>query len=107
MPLALGLGISALSSVAGGAIQSGAAKGAANTQAQTAQQAAQLQYAESLNANNLIQSIYSGNVARLAPFVGAGTGATSSLESLTGTNGQGTGNPLTSPLTAKFQPTLA
>jgi hypothetical protein len=115
VPLAIGLGLGALGSVVSGGLQSSAAKGAAQTQANAANNAANLQFAESQQANNLIQSIYGQNVARLQPFVGAGEGALTSLSALTGAGGTGGGStltggtgsgPLTSPLTAPFTPTM-
>jgi len=121
MPLGIGLAISGGASLLGGLFQSGASTSAAKQQAQAAEYAANLQYAESQQANALIQQIYGQNVARLAPFVTGGQsfydtaaqGVTgmqqgiNAIGTLTGTGGGGNGNPLTSPLTAPFQPTMA
>jgi len=86
--------LGAVGSVAGGVIQSGAAKSAANTQAQAADLATALQVDE-----------FQQGEANLAPFVQGGQGALAQLRSLTGTNNGG--NPLTAPLTAPSQPTMA
>ena len=102
MDLGLGMLASAGASLIGGGMQSGAAKGGAKAQAQAANHAADLQYATAQQSNALIQSIYSQNTARLAPFVGAGTSALSTLQAQTGAGYNG--NPATSPLTAPFKP---
>ena len=115
MPLALGLGVSAAAGVASGAMQSSAAKGGAKAQTDAANNAAMLQYATAQQSNNLIQSIYGANTARLAPYVSTGLNAQGELANLTGTAPAGveangtptsTGNPLTSPLTKNFAPTM-
>ena len=98
MGLAAAAGIGAAASLAGGLIQSGAAKSAAKQQTDAANNAAALQYAESQQANQLIQSIYSQNTARLQPFVGAGTASLSKLLDMT----SGPGG-----LTKAFDPTMS
>lgn len=95
--LAIG-GVSALGSVASGAIGASAAQSAAQTQAQAADQA---------SSNTLKE--FEQTQANLAPFVSGGQNALTALQGLIGT-GPG-GNPLTSPLTAPrsatFSPTMA
>lgn len=75
-----------IGSIVSGIIGSGAAQGAASTQANA-----------SLAALADIQAL-------LKPFVGAGTSALGNLQALTGTTPGG--NPLTAALTAPFQPTM-
>ena len=104
MGMAAAAGIGAVGSVAGGLIQSGAASSAAKTQSAAANNAANLQFIESQQSNQLIQSIYKQNVERLQPFVGAGVNALGSLASMTGMTAGG--NPATSPLTKPFAPTM-
>lgn len=84
-------------SVASGAIGSSAATSAANTQAKAAAQGQALQAEE-------LQQIQ----ANLAPFISGGQSAFSQLENLTGTSPTNPQfqNPLTAPLTARFQPTI-
>ena len=86
--------ISGLGSIASGIIGSSASQKAAQTQSQTATMNAVLE-----------ATMYNQNVGRLQPFVSAGTNAASELSNLTGTNTGG--NPLTAPLTAAFNPTMA
>lgn len=86
--------LGAAGSVASGMIGANAAESAAQTQANAAD----------LASNNTL-AMYEQNKASLQPFVSAGTGALGQLEKLTGTNKGG--NPLTAPLTAAFQPTMA
>lgn len=81
-------------SVASGAIGASAAKSAAKTQAAAANNAAQAQL-----------QMFHEQEANLAPYVTAGTSAMGELQGLTGTNAGG--NPLTAPLSAPFQPTMA
>lgn len=91
--IALAIGASAVGSVASGVIGSNAATSAAKTQAQAAEQGQAIQEQE-------LQSIQ----ANLSPWVTGGQGALGQLLNLTG-SGPG-GNPLTAPLTAKFNPTM-
>lgn len=79
----------------GGAVVGGnAAKSAANTQANAA-----------LSAQQQQEKQFETTQANLNPFIKAGQSAAGQLATLTGA-GPG-GNPLTSPLTALFQPTQA
>ena len=86
--------ISGLSSIASGIFGASASAKAAKQQQQTAIMNAIME-----------ANMYNANVARMQPFTNLGTGAATQLSSLTGTNAGG--NPLTAPLTAKFQPTMA
>jgi len=80
-------------SVASGVIGANAAQSAASTQAAAAD-----------TASNNTLAMFNKTQANLAPFVGAGTNALTQMQNLTGTNPGG--NPLTAPLTAKFNPTM-
>jgi len=91
---ALGAGLIGASGLA----QAGATKGAANVQAQAAQQAAQLQYA-----------MYQQTAARLQPWTqlgGAATGQLGGLLGLSGYQASGAGGLGTGALTTPFQPTM-
>jgi len=81
-------------SVASGVIGANAADKAASTQAAAS---------DTASANTL--AMFNKTQANLAPFVGAGTNALTAMQGLTGTNLGG--NPLTAPLTAPFNPTMA
>jgi hypothetical protein len=81
-------------SIASADIGANASEKAAQIQASAADQASQ----NTLNEFNQTQ-------ANLSPFVKGGTNALTTLQGLTGTNPGG--NPLTAPLTAQFQPTMA
>lgn len=87
-------GVGAASSVASGVIGSNAAESAAKTQATAANTAT----AEQQRQFDITQ----GN---LQPFISAGTLALPELQKLTGTNAGG--DPLTSRLTAPFNPTIS
>lgn len=89
-----GAALSGAASLGGGLIQSGAAKSAAAGQQSAATEAAVLQ-----------QNQFNSTKESLAPFVSVGQTAAENLSNLTGTNVGG--NPLTAPLTAPFQPTMA
>lgn len=91
---AVGAGIAAAGTIGGALISSSGAQGAAQTQANAANAAAALQYNEFQQTEN-----------NLNPYVTAGASALPELQALTGTNAGG--NPLTAPLTAKFNPTMA
>lgn len=84
----------AAASIGGALISSSGAQSAAQTQATAATTAAQLQQQNFQQTQN-----------NLSPYVQAGATALPTLQGLTGT-GAG-GNPLTSALTAPFQPTQA
>lgn len=86
--------VSGVASIGSGLLGSSAAKSAASTQAGAATTAAQLQALQFENTE-----------ATLTPFIEQGQRANSALSNLTGTNSGG--NPLTAPLTAPFQPTMA
>jgi hypothetical protein len=73
--MGIGAAIAGVGSLVSGVIGSSAATSAANTQAQAAENAANLQY-----------KAFEQTQANLQPFVSAGTGALSSLQKLTGTN---------------------
>lgn len=81
-------------SLFGGASAADAATDAANIQAGSSDRVAQMQLA-------MFREIQ----ANLKPYLDAGTGALPAFTSLTGT-GPG-GNPLTAPLTGRFNPTIA
>lgn len=89
-----GAAISGVGAAVSGGEQASAAKSAAATQA---------------NASNIAQAntmaMFNKTQANLAPFISGGTAGFNALTNLTGT-GPG-GNPLTAPLTAPFQPTMA
>ena len=105
MGLAAAVGVSAAAGLAGAALTSSAASSAGKEQAAAANNAANVSLTNANNSNTLIQGIYDSNHTMLQPFVGAGTSALTALQGLTGTAAGG--NPLTSPLTAPFQPTMA
>lgn len=86
--------LGAAGSVASGIIGSNAATSAAKTQANAAEQGQAIQQQEFSNIEQM-----------LGPFVGEGQSAIGTLATLTGA--QPGGNPLTAPLTAPFQPTMA
>lgn len=98
MCVAAAIGGAALVGVAGSAITSSnsadAAKSAAQTQANAANNASAQQLA-----------MFEQMRQSLQPFIGTGVNANSQLAALTGTNPGG--NPLTAPLTKAFQPTMA
>ena len=92
---ALGAGaLGAVGSVASGIIGGNAAQSAAATQAAAAN-----------TASNNTLNMFNQTQANLSPFVTGGTSAFNALQGLTGA-GPG-GNPLTAPLTAEFNPTMA
>jgi hypothetical protein len=74
-------------SIGGAAIESSAAGNAANTQADAAKSAAQLQYEESQNALNFQEQEWNTDQSNLAPFLTGGTEGLSQLESLLGVGG--------------------
>lgn len=90
----IGGGIAAAGALGSGIIGSSSAQSAADTQSAATTAAAQLQAGEFQQVRNDLQ-----------PYISAGATALPELESLTGTNAGG--NPLTAPLTAKFNPTMA
>lgn len=83
-----GLVIAGLAAGAGslgaGAIGASAAGNAAATQAQSSEYAANLQEQEAANALNFEQQQWATTQANEAPFIGAGQGATTTLENLLG-----------------------
>lgn len=90
----IGAGIAGAATIGSGLISSSGAKSAADTQSAATTAAAQLQAGEFQQVRNDLQ-----------PYIQAGATSLPTLEALTGT-GAG-GNPLTAPLTAPFQPTIA
>lgn len=90
----IGGGLAAAGAVGGAVISSSGAKSAAKTQADATTAAAQLQDQQFQQVRNSLQ-----------PYMDAGAQALPELEDLTGTNAGG--NPLTAPLTALFNPTIA
>ena len=89
-----GAALSGLGSIVSGAMGSGAANSASQTQSQAAEEGMLLQEQEFNQTQSNIQ-----------PFISSGAAAASALSNLTGT--EAGGNPLTAPLTATFQPTMA
>ena len=92
--MGIGAAIAGAATLGSGIISSSGAQSAADTQSAATQAAAQLQAQEFQQVRNDLQ-----------PYINAGANALPQLESLTGTNAGG--NPLTAPLTAPFQPTMA
>lgn len=98
IPMGTAAAIAGGGSVLGGLISGGASKSAANTQAQAAQYAANLQY-----------QMYNQTAARLQPWVSSGTAAQNQLGGLLGLSGyqaSGAGGLPTGALTTPFQPTM-
>lgn len=98
IPLGAGVAIAGGASLLGGVANAGASKGAANEQAQAAQEAAQLQY-----------SMYQQTAQRLQPWVNTGTAANNQLGGLLGLSGyqaSGAGGMGTGSLVTPFQPTM-
>lgn len=96
-PAIIAAGVGAAGAIGGSLISSGASHDAANTQAQAATAASQEQLQAAQLAANTQLDIYGQTKSSLAPFVGAGTSALSSLSSLLGLGGQNTsGLPTTS-----------
>jgi hypothetical protein len=98
--VAVAVGVSAAVGVAGAAISANAAGNAASTQANAADSAAELQYQESQNALNFQQQEWNTQQENEAPWLSAGKGALSTLDSQLSTPGEG----LLTPWTQTFTP---
>jgi hypothetical protein len=93
-------GVGAAGSIAGAAIGSNAAGNAASTQANAANQSAQLQYQASQNALNFEKQQYNQSQSNMAPWLQSGAGALGNLDYLLGitpptTQGTMTGGAIT------------
>lgn len=93
-------GVGAAGSIAGAAIGSNAAGNAASTQANAANQSAQLQYQASQNALNFEKQQYNQSQANMAPWLQSGASSLGELDYLLGlqpptTQGTMTGGPIT------------
>lgn len=82
-------GLAAAGAIGGSLISSSASKSAAKTESQAATSAAQSQLQAAQLAANTQEDIYGQTKATLAPFVTAGTGALTQLQSLLGLNPSG------------------
>lgn len=98
MCVAAAIGGAAVVGVAGSALASSNAADASKSAAQTQANAAN-------NASAQQLAMFEQMRQSLQPYINTGYGANAALANLTGTNPGG--NPLTAPLTAQFQPTMA
>jgi hypothetical protein len=99
-------GTAAAGGVASAAISSNAAGNAAQTQANAAESAAQLQAQEAQNALNFQEQEFNTNQANLAPWLTAGEGGLSQLQTLLGIGGN-TSAPGYGSLLTPFTPPTA
>lgn len=77
--IGIGAAVGGIGSIAGGAMQSSAAKSAAQQQSQAAQQAAQLQYQASQNALDFQKQQWATEQQQMQPWINTGQGALSNL----------------------------
>lgn len=95
--MSLVAGIMGGASLAGAGISAAGAESAAGTQANAAEQSQQLQAQEAQNALNFQEQQWNTQQQQLAPYLSAGTGALSNLQSILNSPGQGWNQTFTAP----------